>query len=274
VKSRTEDGARRIGNLRRFMVDEIRPENGSVSIRGQEARHISKVLRIGPGDSIILMDRKGARFLARIESVGPNEVTVSLLESLQPPPCSPLEITLCQSVLRPGPMDFVIQKTSELGVTHIFPFVAERTVVRPDEKGRANKLRHWEEIASGASKQSNRGRPPGIHPVLPFSELLTQFKTGKQLKVMLWEGEETQDLKGVIRNHESGPGAIGIIGPEGGFAPAEVERAVSAGFEPVSMGQRILRAETAAIAFVAVLQYEWGDLGSQRSEAKDQKLRR
>lgn len=262
---------KRLRHLRRFVVDEIRPENGLVSIRGQEARHISLVLRIGAGDRIILMDRKGARFLALVESARASEVTVSIQEPLGAPLSSPADITIFQALLRPGPMDLLIQKTSELGVSRIFPFVAERTVVRPDEKGRANKLRHWEEIASGASKQSNRGRPPAIHPVLPFSDLLTQFKTGEQMKVILWEGEETQDLKGVIRNRESGPGAIGIIGPEGGFVLAEVERAVSAGFEPVSMGQRILRAETAAIAFVAVLQYEWGDLGIEGSEIKDQK---
>jgi len=261
TKPRTEDGARRIGNLRRFVVDQIHPDAGLVPIRGQEARHISRVLRIGPGESIILMDRKGARFLARIESVRPSEVTVSLLESLKPPPCSPLEITLCQSILRPGPMDFVIQKTTELGVSNIYPYLAERTVVRPDEKGKANKLRHWEEIADGATKQSNRERTPVIHPVLPFTDLLDRVAGGERMKVILWEGEETLDLKKVIRDHESGQGAIGIIGPEGGFAEEEIERAASAGFEPVSLGRRILRAETAAMAFVTLIQYEWGDLG-------------
>jgi len=91
------------------------------------------------------------------------------------------------------------------------------------------------------------------------------------MKVILWEGEETRDLKTLIRNHESGQGAIGIIGPEGGFAEEEVERAVSAGFEPVSLGRRILRAETAALAFVALIQYEWGDLGIRRSEIGGQR---
>jgi 16S rRNA (uracil1498-N3)-methyltransferase len=168
-------------------------------------------------------------------------------------------------------MDFVIQKTSELGVSQIFPFLSKRTVVRPDEKGLINKLRHWEEIADSSSKQSDRERPPVIHPVLPLGELLPRFETGKQMKVILWESEETQDLKGVIRNHEPGPGAIGIIGPEGGFAEGEIEKAASAGFVPISMGRRILRAETAAVAFVAVLQYEWGDLGSRKSEISDQR---
>lgn len=247
-------------SLRRFIVDEVRPEQGLVSIKGHEARHISRVLRIGPGDRIVLMDKKGARFLAQVESAGPDHVTVSIQESLQAPLSSPLEITLCQALLRQGPMDFVIQKTSELGVSHLFPFLSERTVVKPDEKGKANKMRHWEEIAIAASKQSDREKPPVIHPVFPFTGLVDRFKTGNHLKVILWEGEETRDLKGVIRDLKPGTAAVGIIGPEGGFAGGEIEAAVKAGFLPVSMGRRILRAETAAVAFVAVLQYEWGDL--------------
>lgn len=247
--------------MRRFIVDDLRTEQGLVSIRGQEAKHISRVLRMGAGDRIILMDRKGARFLARVESAGVDEVTVSIEKTLEPPPCPPVEITLCQSLLRSGPMDFVVQKTSELGVSSLFPFVSERTVVRPDERGRANKLRHWEEIATAASKQSDRERPPAIHPVLSFTALVDQLAAGNQIKVILWEGEKARDLKGLIRDRERAVGAVGVVGPEGGFSAVEIEKAVSAGFVPVSMGRRILRAETAAVAFVAVLQYEWGDLG-------------
>ncbi len=247
--------------MRRFIVDEIRSEQGLVCIRGQEARHISRVLRIGPGDEMILMDKKGARFLARIQSTGPDEVSAWILEPLPPPLPSPTKIILCQAVLRPAAMDFVIQKATELGVSQILPFLSERTVVKPDEKGRASKLKRWEEIAKGASKQSDRDKPPTIHPAIPLSEVFKRFKGGKHRNLILWEGEETRDLKGVIREGGPDTGAVGIIGPEGGFAAGEIEEAVSSGFVPVSIGHRILRAETAGIAFVTILQYEWGDLG-------------
>ncbi len=252
---------RRHHALRRFVVDEIRPQEGRISIQGQEARHIARVLRLHAGDRVILMDRNGARFLAKVESAHPQEVIVSIEEPLQSPSSSPLRITLCQALLRSGPMDFVIQKASELGIAEIFPFFSERTVVRSDRTDTANKLRHWNEIARGASKQSGRERLPEIHPVLPFSELLAGLDTAAHLKVILWEGEETRDFKGTLRNHGPATKATGIIGPEGGFAEKEIDAALSAGFIPVSMGQRILRAETAAIAFVAIVQYEWGDLG-------------
>jgi 16S rRNA (uracil1498-N3)-methyltransferase len=254
----------RLRSLRRFIIDEVRPEQGLVSIKGQEARHISRVLRIGPGDKMILMDRKGARFLAEVESAGPNEVTAWIREPLQSPLSSPTEIALCQALLRSAPMDLVIQKTSELGVSQIFPFLSERTVVKPDERGKASKLRHWEEIAKGASKQSDRDKPPLIHPVIPFTLLVKKLKAGRYRKLILWEGEETRDLKDLIRDRDPDTGVVGIVGPEGGFAAGEIEEAVSAGFAPVSMGRRILRAETAAVAFVAVLQYEWGDLSLSR----------
>jgi 16S rRNA (uracil1498-N3)-methyltransferase len=256
--------------LRRFMVDEIRPVEGRLSIGGQEARHISRVLRLGPGDRLILVDKGGARFLARVESSRAQEVVVSIQEALQAPSSSPAEIALCQAILRSGPMDIVIQKATELGVSRVFPFFSERTLVRADEKARADKRRHWEEIARSATKQSDRDRPPEIFPPVPFSDLLTRLKTGEGLKVVLWEGEDRQDLKTILRAEPSkGPKVSGIVGPEGGFAAAEIDAARSAGFLPASMGQRIMRAETASIAFVAVLQYEWGDLGSRRSEGRD-----
>ncbi len=251
----------RFRSLRRFVIDEVRPEQGRVSITGQEARHISRVLRIRSGDKIVLMDRKGGRFLARVEAAGSGEVTVSILENLQPPLSPRAEIIIGQALLRSGPMDFVIQKSTELGVSQIFPFQSGRTVVRPDESGKANRSRHWAEIAKASSKQSDCEKPPLIHPVLAFGDLVDRLKGGDLLKVILWEGEEARDLKGLIRDREQGRGVVGLIGPEGGFSREEIEKAASAGFLPVSMGRRILRAETAAVAFAAIVQYELGDLG-------------
>ena len=245
-------------------MDEILPEGGLFSIRGQEARHVARVLRLGPGDRLILMDRKGCRFLAQVESARSKEVVVSIHESLAPHCSSAAEITLGQALLRSGPMDFVIQKATELGVSRIIPFFSERTMVKPDEKGMANKQRHWEEIARSASKQSDRDRPPEILPPMAFTDLLARLEQGKQLKIILWEGEERQDLKSILREGDViGRKVSGIVGPEGGFGEGEIQAARSAGFLPVSIGQRVLRAETASVALMAVLQYEWGDLGGR-----------
>ncbi len=247
--------------MRRFFAEEIKSRDGSCSITGREAKHISKVLRMGPGDRFILMDRKGARFLARIESAGSKEVLVTLERPLPKPPPSPVEIILCQAMLKPGAMDYLIQKTSELGVDLISPFFSERTAVSLERQRLSNKMRHWREIAQSSAKQSDRGIPAEIGPALKFRELPAKWKSDDALKVILWEEEGSKDLKGLLKDRLPTPKFIGVIGPEGGFSNEEIEFARDAGFVSASLGNRVLRSETAAITMVAIVQYEWGDLG-------------
>lgn len=246
--------------MKRFVVERIEPEQGRYVIRGTEARHIVRVLRMGPGHPLILMDQDGLRFLCRIESAGPSEVVVALEKALPAPPLSPLRIVLGQALLRSGPMDFVIQKTTELGVHRIQPFSSERTVVRLATQGVENRLRHWKEIAVNASKQSDRERPPEISPPSSLQDLLTRWRSVDAPRIILWEGEQAKDLKGLLRELDPPAEAVGVVGPEGGFSTEEVAAARNAGFTPASLGHRILRSETAAVVLVAMLQYEWGDL--------------
>ncbi|MBW2610302.1 MAG: 16S rRNA (uracil(1498)-N(3))-methyltransferase [Deltaproteobacteria bacterium] len=246
--------------MRRFFIEEIKERGNTCIISGAEAKHITRVLRMGRRDRFILMDGKGARFQAVIDSAGRQEVLVTLEKPLPAPPHSPVDITLCQSLLKSRPMDFVIQKTSELGVDHIFPFSSERTVTRLDDNRSANRVRHWREIARSATKQSDRVTPAEIVPLSSLMNLTGQWKKKDALKVILWEEEDSKDLKGLLRASSPAKHFIGIVGPEGGFSREEVEIVNEAGFISVSMGRRILRAETAAITMVAIVQYEWGDL--------------
>ena len=246
--------------MRRFIVDEIGAKEGSCTISGSEAKHITRVLRMGRGDRLILIDRKGARFQAVIESSGRQEVLVTLERPLHKPLPSPVEITLCQALLKSRAMDVVVQKTSELGVDRIFPFISERTVVRPDEERPLSKAKRWREIAQSAAKQSDRPTPVKINALSSFRDLVTGWKDAS--KVILWEEEGAQDLKGILKGSSGAGRFVGIVGPEGGFAQEEIEAAKEAGFTSVSLGSRILRAETAAVTMVAIVQYEWGDLGS------------
>ncbi len=261
--------------VRRFFVEEIEAKDGLCTIGGSEAKHMTRVLRMGRGDRFILMDGKGARFQAIIASAGRREVLVTLEKPLPQPSPSPIEITLCQALLKSRAMDYVIEKTSELGVHRILPFSSERTVVRPNEERFANKRQHWREIAHSAAKQSDRKTPVEIGPLSTFGKLVGKCRGENALKVILWEEEGARDLKGVLRGrvwparHRSRAGEaggegvknfIGIVGPEGGFSQEEVRAAGEAGFVSVSLGQRVLRAETAAITMVAIVQYERGDL--------------
>jgi 16S rRNA (uracil1498-N3)-methyltransferase len=251
--------------LRRFFVEEIEAQEGSFSIVGSEAKHISRVLRMGPGEQFILMDAKGHRFLALIESISGREVGITLLESLPRPSSSPIQIILYQALLKSRQMDYLIQKTSELGVDRILPFISERTVVNLKKDRTDNKLRHWGEIARSAATQSDRVSPAQIEPLSSFQELMEGARGGDEFKVILWEEEGSKDLKSLLRASEPRKRLVGVIGPEGGFSREEIEAATYAGFIPVSMGQRILRAETAALTLVAIVQYEWGDLSLSNS---------
>jgi 16S rRNA (uracil1498-N3)-methyltransferase len=247
--------------MRRFFVEEIKERDGFVVIKGPEARHISRVLRMNKGDHFILMDGKGSRFEAVIESSGPKEIRVRLAGVLPIPVSSPVDIILCQALLKSRAMDYLIEKSSELGVIEIIPFFSERTVIRDVRYSSEGRARRWREIAQGAAKQSDRIKPAEICLPASFREICERYQNDDAMKVILWEREESTDLKRLLRAHPSSARFIGMVGPEGGFASTEIDMAGKAGFIPVSIGRRILRAETAAVTLVAIVQYEWGDLG-------------
>jgi 16S rRNA (uracil1498-N3)-methyltransferase len=251
--------------MRRFFVEKIDAEKSSFAITGPEAKHISKVLRMGPGDRFILMDGRGVRFLALIESAGIHEVRVHLEKSLPKPAPSPIEIILCQGLLKSRKMDYVIQKTSELGTDCVSPFFSERTVVRLKKERLPGRMKHWREVARSSAKQSDRVAPARIGSPVPFDELVAGYKGEDSLKVIMWEEEASKDMKRLLKETCMHKKFIGMVGPEGGFSIKEVEAARDAGFVPVSLGHRILRSETAAITMVAVVQYEWGDLSLENS---------
>ncbi|MBW1802832.1 MAG: RNA methyltransferase, partial [Deltaproteobacteria bacterium] len=139
------------------------------------------------------------------------------------------------------------------------PFSSERTVVKLTEDRFNARARHWREIALNAAKQSCRREPVQIGPMYPLESVISQWE-GEDLKVILWEEEGAQDLKNLLRSAPRKKTFVGIVGPEGGFDAREIYAAEKAGFVSVSLGRRILRASTAAISMVAIVQYEWGDL--------------
>lgn len=247
--------------MRRFFIEKIGDKEGTCLIKGPEARHILKVLRLGPGDGFILMDGQGDQYRVRIKSVSRHDLSVKIEEKLPPRPPSPLSLTIGQAVLKSKAMDWLIQKYSELGVERIIPFISGRTVFSTNGDRLENKVRHWLEISRNAAKQSGRQKPAEIGRPVDFEEFLPASGGPKAFKIILWEGEKTMDLKGLIRSSLPMKEVVGLIGPEGGFTDREIASALAAGFTPVSLGPCILRAETAGIVLAAIMQYEWGDLG-------------
>jgi len=246
--------------MRRFFIDEILKSQGSFAITGAEAKHIAKVLRMGPGEHIALLDKAGKRFQALIEKADRHQVLVTLERPLPAPASSPVHITLCQALLKSHAMDLVVEKTSELGVDRVLPYLAERTVVKVDPDKGHDKGRRWQEIAQSAAKQSDRPKPAEIRPLCTFKELLALLREESALKILLWEQEATRSLRDLLRSSSPASRVVAMVGPEGGFTEREVKEAGEAGFASLSLGARILRAETASISLVTIIQYEWGDL--------------
>ncbi len=247
--------------MRRFFVD---PENivgATAVLTGTEARHISTVLRLATGTVITLFDGSGSYFEAQLTKISPTRVEtkiISITPYIDAPGDFPPALHLGIGLLKGKKMDFIIQKITELGIESLRPFRSQFCASHDPAAGR---LSRWQKIALEACKQCNRPKPPDLHEVAEFKDLLgVAGQDQHELKLIFWEeeGQKTlQDSLGTLHEIQSG---LILIGPEGGFSANEVAAAVAAGYEPVTLGSRILRAETAAIAAVSILQYQLGNL--------------
>jgi 16S rRNA (uracil1498-N3)-methyltransferase len=242
---------------RLFLLDS-EVQVGVVTLRDDKARYLSTVLRCRRGDPLIVKDNKGSTFAAKITGIAGKEVTVEILERQELHTESPLGITLLQGILKGEKMDFVIQKATELGVKEILPVATERSQVRETRK-----LPRWRKIAEEASRQSGRDMIPLIHEPTEFSSLFSAAPPHPGGGIVFWEqgGEDLQAALNAFR----GTRRISLFtGPEGGFSEREIRAASKGGFLTATLGKRVLRAETAAVAAVSIVQFTLGDLGVSR----------
>ncbi len=227
-----------------------------VTLASAAAQHLSRVLRARAGERVVLFDGSGGEFHAEILASTDASTALRVLDrGTSPATESPLDITLLQGVSRGERMDFVLQKATELGVTTIVPVITERCVVRLDGRQAEKRHAHWRAVAIAACEQCGRAVLPVLEPVTTLATRLARASTGTT-RVML-SPDGGQPLADVARNTTR---IEILIGPEGGLAPAEQERARSAGFIAASLGPRVLRTETAALAAIAVVQLVAGDL--------------
>ena len=232
-----------------------------MTLRGSDARHIKKVLRLQPGDGIGLFDGSGEAYAARIENFVPDGIVIEVLSSAPAVTESPIQITIAQAFLKDKKMDGLARQLTELGAAKWIPFFADRSVPAPDRRRLAGRLERWKKISREALKQCKRGRLMVIEPVGSLQEVLLQARRC-DVKILFWENQpQPLNRLAVVKQGVSPEGIFAILGPEGGFSPAEVEAAVADGFLTAGLGPRILRAETAAIAAAALLQFLFGDLG-------------
>ena len=244
-------------NLNRLFIPFSLVAGNKASLEGDQARYLGRVMRMRPGDRIVVFDGSGCEYPAEIIKLDKQRVDIQVGQAINTSRNSPLMIHLIQGVSRGERMDFVVQKTTELGVNRITPVLTERSVVRLDNERAAKRHLHWTRIAQNACEQSGRNFVPQIDEPLALTEWLDQKSDIDAIRILLRPAAE-QRLQG-LQGVESG--VLLLIGPEGGLSDMEYEKAKYAGFQAVSMGPRILRTETAALAATAVLQSRYGDLG-------------
>ncbi len=246
--------------MSRIFVSPEEIAGGRVSIAGSSYHYLINVLRKSAGDVVTLLDGQGGVFEAVIESAGSGRAVLRLLKELPAEGSPPVKVTLLQGVPKGDKMDLVIQKGTELGLSRLVPLMCSRTQVKLDaEKAKARRAR-WQKIALQAALQSRRPDVPEVAVPVKFEEALSLVTPGA-LAIMPWENEKNMPLRRLLVSGCPGGEILVFIGPEGGFAPQEAERAREAGVMTVSLGPRILRTETAGLAVLAMIFYAWGDLG-------------
>lgn len=239
----------------RFFISE-QPENGVLTLRGENAHHAGRVLRLRPGESVTLCNGKGMDFDCSIESVE-KDVVVCRVRDSHPAETEPRQqLTLFMALPKSDKMDFIVQKAVELGAREIVPYLSKNCVSRPDKTDK--KVERWQKIALEAAKQCGRGYLPAVGAVVSFKQAAEQAAQS-QTALFFYENERQTGLHDALSDGVGETVSL-MIGPEGGFAPEEAVFAAEKGLTSVSLGTRILRCETAPIAALAAVLYAGGNM--------------
>jgi 16S rRNA (uracil1498-N3)-methyltransferase len=245
--------------LPRFLAAGLDAIAGSATLSSEETHHLTSVLRLRIGDEVAVFDGNGREYRARIERVSRDGADLRLLEEVPAAPEPAVRLTLAQAVLKGDRMDDVVRDATMLGVAAIEPLVTEHTIARGAiREGRS--ADRWRRIAIASAKQCRRAVLPIVGAGTPFLDWIV--RDGAALRVLLVEpGAEAPGRPlAVLRDIERPESATLAVGPEGGWSASEIDAAVRAGWVPVTLGRRTLRADAVPIVAIGVLQALWGDL--------------
>ena len=235
-----------------------------VTLASDEAQHMRGVLRLKAGDEVFVFDGEGNEYRCRIESLRRDASTLTILEKIEPAsPESTLDLRLALALLKGEKFDLVVQKATELGAAHITPVMTKFSDIRlRDPRDAEKRATRWRRIAIEAAKQSGRARVPVIDDPIAFDSLLESTSTGDDNWCLMFAERDGQGLAQSLEPSSTRPQSLTVlVGSEGGWADEEIQAARAAGWRIITLGGRILRAETAAIAVTALLQHLFGDLG-------------
>jgi 16S rRNA (uracil1498-N3)-methyltransferase len=236
----------------RFFCPQPLHAGAEIALPGAAAHHAERVLRLAPGAEVVLFDGAGMECRAQLTALG-RAPRARVLETCEPRRESPLSITLVQALASSDKMDWIVQKATELGVAALVPIAAERSVLKLAGERAEKRLEHWRQVVVSACEQCGRNRLPEVLPVQALVGYLAEAP--RELpRLILAPGAAT-----ALADLPPAPAVHVLIGPEGGWAPAELEAAAAAGCTPLRLGPRVLRTETAGLAASAALQALWGD---------------
>lgn len=223
-------------------------------ITGRLIHRLRNVLRLRAGAHIIVLDDTGWEYEVELKTVESDGIEGAVINRNLSAGEPRTKVTLYQALLKGNNFELVLQKCTELGVSEFVPMLCERCVAgEPDSK----RLDRWKSIIIGAAEQSRRGNMPILRDITPFSRACSQTAG---LSVIPWEGEAIQGIGDVLKTGNNTARVSIFVGPEGGFAPGEIELARNQGIQPVSLGPRTLRAETAGLVAATITLYEYGDI--------------
>lgn len=244
--------------MQKFFVEKQQIKEDKITIIGTDVNHIKNVLRYQAGDKIQIGDKESKdTYIAIIEKCNSEEIQCKMIEKKERNKKKEIQIDLYQGLPKADKMEWIIQKTTELGIASIIPVAMERSIVKIQEKEVSKKIDRWQKIAEVAAKQSKREEIPKIHTIMNLQQVLEKIKE-YDLFITAYEEEKEKTLKQVLRELKvENEIKIGIlIGPEGGISLREIEKLKEKQTQIITLGDRILRTETAPIAITSMIMYE------------------
>lgn len=240
----------------RLFQDTYLSVGDNIVLDAQATVHVTRVLRLKPGDEVIVFNGRGGEYHGRLVAQEKRSAHIFLERFFKPDVESPLNITLAQGISRGERMDYTVQKAVELGVTRIVPLLTERTGVNLQGGRKQRRREHWQSIVSSACEQCGRNQLAELEDIETLPRYLAHCaETGPATRLVLHHRTQQSLAQLPLRNNE----VVLLVGPEGGLSATEIALAQQAGFEAIRFGPRVMRTETAAVAALAVLQSRWGD---------------
>ena len=241
--------------MQHFFVDASQVSEETIRIEGTDVNHMKNVLRMRIGEEVTVSDGQGKEYLCQVRDFEEEQVQLKIVETKASDVELPSKIYLFQGLPKQEKMELIVQKCVELGIYAVVPVSMKRCVVKLDDKKATSKLTRWQGIAEAAAKQSKRGIIPQITKVMTFAQAL-EYSSTAQVRLVPYELAEGMDrTREIIEQIQPGQDIAVFIGPEGGFDEAEIGKAIEAGMQPITLGKRILRTETAGMTVLSILMY-------------------